>query len=201
MGYRLELAKVRAPSKQIRLQIRWRAVGQFRYFDARNWSAMIVGPLADIGGGDYLENLAEARPKSPPRIPFAHGIPGQPHDAPEAKLVREYIGWLRAEDEFGHDYLRAERLYTDLFDMRHWRLIEAKHISDRRNLRTAVGQLLDYKRWYPRKPSLGVLVGTKPSHGCRRFLSHYDITTIWRTPSGRFADSSKDRAWSGARRR
>jgi hypothetical protein len=199
-GYRLELTKVKIPHRELRLQIRWRAVGQFRYFDARNWSAMIIGPPSEIGGGDYLDASEETRATSPPSIPFSGGIPGQAHGAPEAKLVREYIAWLRAEDEFAHDYLRAERLFTDLFDKRHWRLIEAKHISDRRTLRAAVGQLLDYKRWYPRKPSLGVLVGSKPSQGCRRFLAHYGIIVIWRTPSGRFTDSSEERAWSGARR-
>ena len=199
-GYRLHLAKLKVPPNDLRLQIRWRAIGQFRYFDARNWSPMILGALSAIGGGDYLDGLAETRLASPASIPFVGGIPGQPRDAPEAKLVREYIAWLRAEDEFGHDYLRSEGLYTDLFDKRHWRLIEAKQTSDRRSLRTAVGQLLDYKRWYARKPSLGVLVATKPSPGCRRFLAHYGITTIWRTPEGRFADSSEVRAWSGARR-
>jgi hypothetical protein len=133
-------------------------------------------------------------------VPFAGGILGQPHGAPEAKLVRDYVAWLRAANESGHDYLRAQGLHTDLFDKQHWRLIEAKHACDRRSLRTAVGQLLDYKRWYRRKPSLGVLLSTKPSSSCRRFLAHYSITSVRRTPSGRFADSSQDRTWSGARR-
>lgn len=199
-GYRLELKRVRVPDGDLRLQIRWRAIGQFRYFDARDWSAMIVGSLAGVGGGDYLDDGAEPGPSTLPSVPFAGGIPGLPRNAPEAKLVREYVTWLRAANEFAHHYLRAEGLHTDLFDRRHWRLIEAKHGCDRRNLRTAVGQLLDYKRWYSRKPSLGVLLSTKPSPACRRFLGHHGIAAVWRTPSGRFADSTEDRGWSEARR-
>ncbi len=199
-GYRLHLVKLSSPRTELRLSIRWRAIGQFRYFDARSWSPLILGELSATNDGDYLDDVAETRVLSLPSIPFVGGIPGQPHGAPEAQLVREYVDWLHAGNEFGHDYLRSEGLYTDIFDRRHWRLIEAKHSCDRRNLRNAVGQLLDYKRWYTRKPSLGVLVASKPSPACLRFLAHYGITLIWRTPAGRFADSTENRGWSGARR-
>lgn len=199
-GYRLELRGLRALNGERRLPIRWRAVGQFRYFDARGWSAVIVGPLSDVGGGEYLDDGAESGPAKLPSLPFAGGIPGLSKNDPEATLVREYVAWLRAADEFQHHFLRAEGLHTDLFDRRYWRLIEAKNGCDRRILRAAVGQLLDYKRWYPRKPSLGVLLSTKPSSACRRFLTHYGVAAIWRTPSGRFADSTENRSWSSTRR-
>jgi hypothetical protein len=131
---------------------------------------------------------------------FCGGIPGMPHNSPEAELVRSYVAWLRAESEFEHHYLRSERLHTDLFDRSRWRLIEAKVNSDRSTLRSAIGQLLDYKRWYARKPSLGLLVGSKPSPGSLRFLEQCGITLIWRTPSGRFFDSSAGRDWTSTRR-
>jgi hypothetical protein len=93
------------------------------------------------------------------------------------------------------------RLCCDLFDLRRWRLLKAKVQSDRITLRTAVGQLLDYKRFHLRAPSLGVLVGSKPSSLCIRYLADCGITAVWQTRAGWFRDSTEERAWSSARRR
>lgn len=198
-GYRLYLTKVTKPAIERRLKIRWYAVGQFRYFNAKTWTPVILGPV-EAPSRDYIDHGDAATGGSLPSVPFGGSIPGRSHSDPEARLVREYVEWLGANDEFRHDYLRSERLYTDLFDKRYWRLIEAKLSCDRRNLRTALGQLLDYKRWYTRKPSLGVLVGSKPTPACLRFLTDCGVTVIWRTPEGRFVDSTENRAWAGARR-
>jgi len=122
-------------------------------------------------------------------------------DAPEARLVDAYVAWLRAGDEFEQHYLREERLHTDLFDPSFWRLLEAKVQSDRRTLRSAVGQLLDYKRFYARKPSMGVLLAERPDSASVTFLREYGVIAVWQSPSGRFCDSSGTRAWTSKRRR
>jgi hypothetical protein len=100
-------------------------------------------------------------------------------------------------ERFEHHYLREQRLYTDLFDHRHWRLIEAKVRADRVTLRTAVGQLFDYQRCYPgRHPALGVLLAERPRRSDVEYLRACNVTGIWKTSSGRFGDTSSDGRWS-----
>ena len=199
-GVLLHLNSLKIPNNGQKLAIRWRALGQFRYFDTRDWSALVVGDPVLRPSGTYLEGAVREGEKWIPRRPFAQGIPGVPHNSQEAELVRQYVEWLRAEAEFDHHYLYAEKLFTDIFDRSRWRLVEAKVHSDRNTVRTAVGQLFDYKRFYARTPSLGVLLGSKPSPACLAFLNDCGVTTVWRTPAGRFCDSTENRSWSSQRR-
>jgi hypothetical protein len=130
-------------------------------------------------------------------MPFQGGIPGCERGAPEAALVNAYVAWIGVPERFGHQYLPKEKLHTDLFDRSCWRLIEAKVRTDRVALRTAVGQLLDYQRCYPaRHPSLGLLLPERPLKSGLDYLRACNMTAIWKTPSGRFSDSSSDRRWS-----
>lgn len=175
------------------LGIRWRAIGQFRYFDAKTGNAVIVGDDFRRTDDDYLDEHPTPQLH---RRPYVGGIPGVERNHPEAQLVDEYVAWINAPERFDHRYLPGPRLFTDLFDGRYWRLIEAKANIERRTLRTAVGQLLDYKRFFSRKPSLGVLVPARPSDACLEYLASCKVTAIWRTPRGRFGDSSEGRLWS-----
>jgi hypothetical protein len=197
-GHLLRLKQVRTYPETVKLKMRWRVVGQFRYFDVRKWAPIILG--TPVGGGAFLDPSDTPSERTLPRLKFFGGIPGMPLNAPEAKLVRSYVSWLRGGSEFEHHYLRAERLHTDLFDRSKWRLIEAKIHDDRLTLRSAVGQLLDYKRWYIRKPSLGILLASRPSYASIEYLRQCGITTIWRTPSGRFFDSTDNHGWTSGRR-
>ena len=95
----------------------------------------------------------------------------------------------------------SARLFTDLFDRTRWRLIEAKANVDRRTLRTAVWQLYDYKRFFDRRPSLGVLLPERPTGICLLYLAHCRVTGLWNTPTGRFCDSSQGMMWTGGDRR
>src|SRR5262249_20592171 len=85
-----------------------------------------------------------------------------PSDYPEIRLLKVFMGWMNNPDRLIPNKHVVARMFCDLFDRRHWRLIEAKVGVSREIIREAVGQLLDYKRHFPRKPSMGVLVDRKP---------------------------------------
>jgi len=178
-----------------KLGIRWYAVGQFRYFNARTGNAVLIDN-SHFGSKDYLEDGSQ-------KISFQSfdgGIPGWPRNHPEAKLVACYVAWLKDPEGFGHNYIRQAGLFVDLFDRRKWRLIEAKATTEREKVRMAVGQLLDYRRFYNRHPSLGLLLPSRPPSGCLDFLKANHIVAVWETTQGRFKDSTEMHAWTSLRR-
>lgn len=201
-GYRLQLSSIKRLRQPKNLAIRWRAVGQFRYFDADSWASTIVGPPVDRQRGSYLDDgISEPHGPRFTRFKFTGRILGLSPGDPESVLVRSYLAWLRATEEFEqHTFLRG-RLCIDLFDPSRWRLIEAKVNADRQTLRSAVGQLLDYKRHYKRRPALGILLGRRPSATSIQYVVHCGVTAIWKTPSGRFGDSTQRGEWTRLRRR
>jgi hypothetical protein len=194
---RAEPSSLRKPaaSDPARIGIRWYALGQFRYCDGKTWKPVIV--TEHRGDRNYLPDEIPLLPTGPRAIPFQGGVPDCPKNAPESELVRAYVAWIGVPERFGHHRFRRQGLVTDLFDCRWWRIIEAKVRIDRVILRTAVGQLLDYQRCYERRhPSLGVLLSAKPSRSDREFLAACNVTAVWKTPSGRFYDSTEDWRWS-----
>ena len=181
------------------LPIRWYAIGQYRYLDARTAKPVVVG-AAVRSEDSYLDDEA---PEVGQTIfhPFRGVIPGHPQNFPEAKLVRQYLAWLRDAEGFGQNYIRQAGLFVDLFDRRKWRLIEAKASAERERVRMAVGQLMDYKRFYAKPPSLGVLLPERPTAACLTYLRENRITAVWRTSTGRFSDSTEGQSWTLQRRR
>ena len=164
--------------------------GRFGYIDYKTGERTFVGPPPPIPP----HRPARRRPPKIHHLPFHGGIHGLPRNHPEARLVDAYVEWVNEEGRFGQDYLPGPKFYTDLFDRRYRRLIEAKASADRKDLRMAVGQLLDYKVFYPkRKPGLGILVPQKPTPSALKFLWTYRIAAIWETPTGRFRDSREGR--------
>jgi hypothetical protein len=194
-GYIIRARKrsIRPPEKACRLRIQWIAIGQWRYFDARTCRSVLVG-----NGGDF-----PSAPGSKPQIifhPFMGEVPGRSHNDPEAQLVRQYVDWLKDPEGFANNYIPQAHLYVDLFDRRKWRLIEAKAAIERERIRTAVGQLFDYRCFYAKSPSLGILLPEKPTAPCLSYLEANRITAVWCTPSGIFNDSTGSRLWTGKRR-
>lgn len=198
-GYWLRLKGLEEASDGQILRISWHAVGQFRYFDTRTWKAVVLGPGDRRDDGVRLEDDKEGADGAVARGPFEGGIPNLPRDNPEARLVDAYVEWVGGEGFESH-YLSSQRLYPDLFDASRWRLIEAKVSPDRKALRMALGQLLDYRRAYARSPSLGVLLGSRPSRSGLAFLADCGVTALWRTPTGQFRDSTATKSWTAARR-
>jgi hypothetical protein len=183
-----------------RLGIKWRGFGQIRYFDATSGRSVLIDDSFDNSDKEYMDDNKEVIPGGYHARPYSGGIPGLTKNHPEAKLVDEYVEWMNRPGSFEHPYLQAGRLYTDLFDRRYWRLIEAKTEIDRFTLRTAVGQLLDYKRFFSRKPALGVLLPSRPSESSLEYLTECHVTALWRTPTGRFSDLSQGTSWTARER-
>jgi hypothetical protein len=120
-------------------------------------------------------------------VKVGHAGIANSHDDPEAKLIGEYVAWIGADARFGRNYIREAKLYVDLFDLTHWQLIEAKGSTSRESIRMAIGQLRDYRRFYPnRRPSLAVLLASRPKADCVKLLTDNLIAVIWKTPGGGF---------------
>ena len=199
-GFKLWLREIRRPSRRVPLQIKWHVIGQFRYFDPRRWKPTLVG-TPDTWGDDYIEEVSNSTTVlAVRRGDFTGSVQGRPRSHPESQLVRRFVVWLDCERDMEQHWLMPDRFQTDLFDVTKWRLIEAKVACDRAALRSALGQLYDYKRFYRRRPSLGVLVATRPSRTCVAYLRYHRVTAVWETPSGKFGDSAGG-LWSRLRRR
>ena len=173
----------------LEISFRWRSIGQIRYFNARTFRPVIIDEAQP--GGTFLEALpanhqADLRFKA-----FSGGVPGLDRDDPESRLVRRYVRWIGSESHFPHAQALSDGGYTDLFNTTRWTLFEAKASSDDRRIREAFGQLYDYRRSFPRSPSLAVLVPSRPGRRMRAFLAHFGIAAVWKLSSGNFTDSAE----------
>jgi len=109
---------------------------------------------------------------------------------PEADLIKRYRSWINdTAGRFGHNYLKGPGLYTDLFIRSNWTLVEAKSRIDSWKIREAIGQLMDYRRYYSRRPRLAVLLPYRPPKTMIDLLKSCRITCIWETSKRRFFDS------------
>src|SRR5262249_19279656 len=79
-------------------------------------------------------------------------------------------------------------LYTDLFDQTTRELIEAKASASRNNVRTGLGQLLDYAR-YVDHDRRSVLLPSQPRRDLIELLHAHGCSCIWETTTGQFSRS------------
>lgn len=101
----------------------------------------------------------------------------------EATLVHKYREHLRRQ---GHEVGRlrvvpageSAPLYSDLWDVTALELVEAKGLVTREQLRSAVGQLLDYGRFVEAKTRT-VLVPTRPRPDLLAYLAHAGINAVY----------------------
>ncbi len=158
--------------------------GSLGYFDFGTWEEVIVGEPSNAP----KKSIKTRTTKESDKIFITHtkGIPGLPLNNPEAILVEQYVFWIGEKARFGHNYIRVDNLYVDLFDLTHWQLIEAKSDSNREKIRMAIGQLKDYKRYYQRPPTLAVLLPSRPTDSCIALLTDNHISVIWKTPKESF---------------
>jgi hypothetical protein len=177
----------------------WTVPGEIRYLKPPLGDIVYVTDQRRSERAGLPGPIAPAEPSGPLKS-FAYGMsnPNLPKGSPERKLVGDYVDWINDHEKFGFDFLEEPGFHTDLFDRSRWRLVEAKTHHTREYLRTAVGQLLDYKRFYRRVPSIGVLTYGKPSDPCLSYLSKYKVVAIWKTRGG-FSDSA-DGEWTTRRR-
>lgn len=102
----------------------------------------------------------------------------------EAKLVRQFETWLRAQ---GHEVKRVrimvpgERhtLVTDPFDVTTNTLYEAKSAGDRATVRLGIGQILDYLRFMPQARGT-LLLPTEPSRDLQALIKSCGLGLVYR---------------------
>ncbi|MFJ8363057.1 restriction endonuclease [Streptomyces sp. NPDC093984] len=119
----------------------------------------------------------------------------EPHEAErrEAGLVLAYQDWLlRQGHEVGrHQILppgESKPLLTDLIDSTRNVLVEAKGTITREAIRMAIGQLMDYQRFIDPRPSLAILVPSRPRADLIDLCRAVDIEVIW--PDGEGFDTA-----------
>jgi hypothetical protein len=121
----------------------------------------------------------------------------EPYEAErqEQRLVLELEAYLR---RLGHEVYRqrilppgeARPLFTDLYDATSGMLVEAKGSVERNAIRTAIGQLADYKRFIDDGPThLAVLLPSRPRLDLLELLSSQEIGLIYPSEDG-FEDSA-----------
>ncbi|BEP13445.1 hypothetical protein acdb102_17560 [Acidothermaceae bacterium B102] len=105
--------------------------------------------------------------------------------ARERALVERYLKWLgRPPERAGvlpYDNADA-KLEADIYDYERALLIEAKATIEREDVRMAVGQLVDYRRWAPCPEQVAVLLPESPAEPIHRFLADLGIGLIY--PAG-----------------
>lgn len=160
--------------------------GQFAYFDPKTGERAIfnVSTGSRPDGGGILAAVPEMRFHTV----LANNI-AKTLSQPERDLISRYTKWIGRSDIFGHRYLPGPRMYTDLFIRPLYALIEAKSVIDRRTLRTALGQLLDYQRCFARHPRLAVLLPKKPHESMIGLFTSKRVAVIWQSRGKMFADS------------
>ncbi len=103
----------------------------------------------------------------------------------ERALVLAFSDYLRGK---GHEVAHlkivppgeAKPLFADLIDRTANTLFEAKGTVERGAIRTAVGQLLDYRRFLEPAPQLAVLLPVAPRDDLRAYLESAGVGAVWR---------------------
>ena len=109
----------------------------------------------------------------------------------EASMVQRFQSWLNAE---GHQTFRhsirppkeLQEIWTDIYDETAGVLYEAKASGIRSDVRMAIGQLLDYRRFVEPTPQLALLVPSIPSDDLLDLLRSVNIGCMVEMVDGSF---------------
>jgi hypothetical protein len=116
----------------------------------------------------------------------------------ESKLVQSFRAWL------GHPSYAVKRwaiqipgmgspLLSDIYDTTTRVLYEAKSSTSRRDVRMAVGQLLDYQRHIPvRELTCSLLLPARPSDDLVHLAHHANMGVMFKTHDGEFQKLSAE---------
>ena len=120
---------------------------------------------------------------------------GEPHTLTrrEHSLVLRYKRFL---EDLGYTVMSkriqipGEGTYrNDLFLIESNLLVEAKDEPSREKVRTAIGQIADYRRHVHPTPACALLVSRRPSSDLERLLGSVGISVVWEA-DGRFEDNT-----------
>jgi hypothetical protein len=113
----------------------------------------------------------------------------------EAQLVRRYRRWLDPQGTRLRGLVLPApegQLRADLVDTALNILIEAKAESNRANIRYAIGQLLDYRRYMETPYDLALLLPHPVGGDLTTLIESVGIGVIWESGAG-FVDSAGGR--------
>jgi hypothetical protein len=112
----------------------------------------------------------------------------------ESGLVHEYVEHLEAAGDEVRSLLVAlqggRSMRNDVINCTRGTLVEAKQAATREHIRTAIGQILDYQRYWKAKHR-AVLLPDKPDEDLLRLLDSVRVKAIWRDGKGGFQDNAK----------
>jgi hypothetical protein len=121
------------------------------------------------------------------------------HEPTEAERTAQALALAFSEHlvKQGHDVSRlkivpageAKPLFADLIDRTGNTLFVAKGTIERGSIRTAVGQLLDYRRFVLPAPRLAVLLPSMPREDLRAYLESAGVEYVYREGK-KFVDSA-----------
>lgn len=113
-------------------------------------------------------------------------------DPAESRLVHAYTEHLAS---LGDDVRRLAvplpsgvTIQNDIINMTRGSLIEAKGITNRASIRTAIGQVFDYRRFWKPKMS-GILLPSKPDADLLDLVADAGLEAVWPVKGG-FADTA-----------
>ncbi len=102
-----------------------------------------------------------------------------------SRLVKDYERSLGGELVLRTVRLPSgERLVCDAYDQQQDLLLEAKSFASRQDVRTAIGQLLDYRRHLAPFATLGVLLPEPPSEDVLALLRELKVQAVVRASGG-----------------
>jgi hypothetical protein len=111
----------------------------------------------------------------------------------ESGLVHEYVNHLEAAGDEVSALLvtlpGGRSIRNDVINRTRKTLIEAKQASTREHIRTAIGQILDYQRFW-KANDRAVLVPDRPDADLLGLLDSAAIKAIWRGSNGGFEDNA-----------
>ncbi|UNO42139.1 restriction endonuclease [Streptomyces sp. MST-110588] len=78
---------------------------------------------------------------------------------------------------------------VDLLDATENRLIEVKHNTTRQSVRSAIGALMDYRRFFHPTPTLTLLVPAEPREDLLDLCASLCVEVVWPNPEGGFTST------------
>ncbi len=115
----------------------------------------------------------------------------------EQGLVLRYASHLEAQGSVVSRFSvvppsEVGAIICDLHDETRAHLVEAKGSGSRAEIRMAIGQLHDYRRFAPATTALGVLLPSRPRSDLEALLGEARVSAVWETDTG-FADNAAGR--------
>ncbi|WJV48873.1 restriction endonuclease [Streptomyces flavofungini] len=165
--------------------------------------AVIVFRLRPVGataaGGPRLPATPAAETRVLRALPEPHIEPIRlrAQESPRAltaRLTADYASHLRSLGrELSAVQVRVKgetrTSYIDLLDVTENRLIEVKNSSTRQSVRLAIGQLMDYRRFFNPTPALALLLPSAPREDLLDLCASLCIEVVWPTPEGGFVST------------